>query len=155
MDLIKDKDKKFKFKCKKCGFCCKYIILYPFDIMNLCKKLDITTKEFLKKHAKLNIDKDKILRCLLKEPQKCNFLKNNQCSIYESRPIRCRLFPLGRYFEDNEVSYIITGKCIGFDSNKKQSIKEFLDAQEVSQYDEMVNDWNKFIIELKNSMRYQ
>jgi len=39
---------------------------------------------------------------------------------------------------------------MGFESNKKQTIQEWLDNQEVSQYDHLTNDWNNFIIKIKN-----
>jgi hypothetical protein len=149
---ITDINKKFKFKCKKCGFCCQFtIVLYPFDIMNICSHLSITTKEFLEKYGILVPDQDGILRCVLRKNQKCLFNKDNLCTVYEARPIRCRLFPIGRYFEEGKTYYLLPKeKCIGFDSNKKQSIQEWIINQNVSEYDKMTEDWAKLMIKLKN-----
>lgn len=150
--IVIDKDKKFKFKCKKCGFCCNFaIILYPFDIMNICRHLNIKTKEFLEKYAVIVPDENKIMRCVLKKAPKCLFNKDNLCTIYNARPVRCRLFPIGRYFEDNKVEYLLPrNRCIGFNSNKKQSVKEWVNDQDASQFDDMANEWSNFIIRLKN-----
>ncbi len=123
--IVKQLYNKFKFKCKRCGFCCDNTIiqLYPFDIKNICNNLNITTAELHKNHSVFKLDKNNILRCILKNRPKCPFNDNSNCKIYESRPIRCRLFPLGRVFQNNEILYVLPAKkCIGFDTGKKQTI---------------------------------
>ena len=47
------------------------------------------------------------------EREQCAFLdRNGRCSIHESRPGICRLFPLGRYYEDGDFRYFLqTGEC--------------------------------------------
>ena len=43
----------------------------------------------------------------------CSFLsKDNRCTIHQVRPSVCRLFPLGRYWEDEEhFKYIVEKAC--------------------------------------------
>lgn len=149
---VKQLHNKFKFKCKKCGFCCDntIIFLYPFDVKNICKALDITTAEF-KQYSIFKLDKDNILRCILKNRPKCPFNENSNCKIYNSRPVRCRLFPVGRIFQKNEILYAIPEqKCIGFDTGKKQTIEQWLDKEGVTEYNELTKQWNDFIIKLKD-----
>ena len=99
-----------KFKCKHCGNCCDTTIiqLYPFDIKNICDAKNISTKEFHRQHSIFQLDEDKIPRCFLKNRPRCPF-KDNGCTIYDKRPIRCRLYPLGRVYQDNEIIHVIWG----------------------------------------------
>jgi Fe-S-cluster containining protein len=152
--IVKQLHNKFKFKCKRCGFCCDNTIiqLYPFDIKNICNVLNITTAEFHKQHSIFKLDKDNILRCILKNRPKCPFNDNSNCKIYESRPIRCRSFPLGRIFQNKKILYALpTQKCIGFDTGHKQTIQEWLEEEKITEYDELTKNWNNFIIKLKSN----
>ena len=152
---IVDKDKRFKFTCRKCGFCCDntIIYLYPFDIYNICKALNMTTQELHKNNfTKFLIDKEGIPRCILNNRPGCRFKSRNLCEIYDLRPLRCRLFPVGRYFEKDKVEYLLPSqRCIGFDSKKRQSIQEYLEKQETEQFDELALRWNNFIISIKQT----
>ena len=151
--IIKQPYNKFKFKCQQCALCCKgsQIILYPFDIMSLCKELGIKTSEFLKKYAYLQLDKDNILRCVLKNKPICMFNKDNKCSVYEARPVRCKTFPVGRIFQEDKILYTLPKikGCVGFNSNKKQSIEEYLTAQNVNE--KLEKEWSLFLLKLKKS----
>ncbi|MBW2977936.1 YkgJ family cysteine cluster protein [Candidatus Woesearchaeota archaeon] len=151
--IIKQPYNKFKFKCQQCALCCKgsQIILYPFDIMSLCKELNIKTSEFLKKYAYLQLDKNNILRCVLKNKPICMFNKENKCSVYEARPVRCKTFPVGRIFQEDKTLYTLPKikGCSGFNSNKKQTIEEYLKAQNVNE--KLEKEWSLFILKLKKS----
>lgn len=37
------------------------------------------------------------------------YIENFGCSVHEGRPLACRLFPLGRQIQNNEVEYIFQG----------------------------------------------
>ena len=146
-----------KFKCKQCGHCCDYTIiqLYPFDIKNICDKLNISTKEFHQQHSIFKLDEDKIPRCILNNRPNCPF-KDKGCTIYKSRPIRCRLYPLGRIFQDDEIIHVISEKTSpGFDTGKKQTIQEWLDQQHVTEFDLLTKKWNQFLIQQKDQEKSQ
>ena len=157
-DLIeKQPHNTFKFKCMRgCNLCCNMndIALYPFDIMDLCNSLNISTNEFHKKYSRFWFDQDsKILRCYLRTNPDCVFFdKKEACTVYNSRPIRCRTFPLGRMFnKDNTTQYYLpNNKCIGFDSKQKHTIQSWLDNCGIAEKEPLISDWNKFIITLKN-----
>ncbi len=75
------------FKCKQCGECCETVV-------------KLTTKEIKAIEDKgyndfLEIDpiKGKNKDCLKRINQKCIFLKDDYCEIYEIRPKTCRLYP--------------------------------------------------------------
>ena len=120
---------KFKFKCVKgCDLCCKSneIALYPFDIMKLCDHLNTTTKEFHKKYTRFVFDPEaKILRCFLITTPRCMFFDaKDACTIYNARPVRCRLFPVARFFDkDGAIKYYLPkGKCVGFEKGKNSFV---------------------------------
>jgi len=72
--------------CEKCGKCCREcdpILLNVDDLKRLASHLGPRLEEF--------IELDGFYR--FKKTQPCAFLKDNQCSIYEYRPARCREVP--------------------------------------------------------------
>jgi uncharacterized protein len=148
----------FKFKCVKgCKFCCQEndIALYPFDVMEMCNHLNISSTDFHKKYTTFKFDNESnILRCYLITTPYCIFFDNKEaCTIYDYRPIRCKLFPLARMFnEDGFIQYYLPrDKCIGFDSKQKHTIQSWLDNCGIKDYEKLIIDWNSFIIKLKNN----
>ncbi len=161
IDFNKDMQEKklhntFKFRCVKgCKECCSMndVALYPFDIMQICQRLNITSHEFHQRYSRFWFDsKAKVLRCYLKTSPVCVFFDEG-CKIYDSRPARCRLFPLGRMFnQDDTIQYYIPKeKCIGFDSKQKHTIQSWLDSCGIKEKDFMIKEWTQFIIEMKNN----
>ena len=93
--------------CKGCFACCQgmgnSIILDPLDIHRLTTGLQCTIEALLSKHVELNVVDGIILPNLKmqEESQQCAFLNSEgRCSIHPIRPGICRLFPLGRYYEN-------------------------------------------------------
>ncbi|HLC91105.1 MAG TPA: YkgJ family cysteine cluster protein [Candidatus Nanoarchaeia archaeon] len=153
----KEAHNKFKFKCTKCGKCCDstMIGLYPFDIKLICDNLHLSTEEFHQKYSLFTIDETHIVRCLLHNRFGCKFKdKENLCTIYKFRPIRCRLFPVGRFYNDEKIHYLLSNfPSPGFESNKKQSFAEWAEEQGVTPFNQLTEDWNTFIIKLKEHPR--
>jgi len=150
---VKELHNVLKFKCKKCGKCCDstFIQLYPFDIKNICKKLNIKTKELNQKYLLLN-EIEGIPRTFIKNRPTCPFKEDNQCTIYENRPIRCKLFPLGRVFKEKKILHVLPEeKCVGFQTGKKQTVSGWLKNEEILEFEELTKNWNHFIINLKDN----
>ncbi len=84
-----------KFKCTGCGKCCTgsdgYVYISKTDIETMSNHLSLTTKEFTKTYTR-HVSGEYALKDQPKSGD-CIFLKNNQCSVYEARPIQCRTFP--------------------------------------------------------------
>lgn len=86
-----------RFQCQGSGKCCTsrgefgFVYLTLADRKLLAKKLKLTVTEFTKQHC----DKTGGIWHLkeIKERPDCVFLKNNQCSVYEARPVQCRTWP--------------------------------------------------------------
>ena len=55
---LMDLDSEFRFKCRKCGKCCKHqdtILFTPRDIFNIARKFHMTPEEVINKYAETYI----------------------------------------------------------------------------------------------------
>jgi len=88
-------DEGLRFKCTGCGKCCTgspgYVFLSLTDLQNLSSRFSLTIEEFCQKYTRLVDGQYALLD--MEGSYDCVFLKNNQCTVYESRPIQCRTFP--------------------------------------------------------------
>jgi uncharacterized protein len=74
----------------------------------------------------------------------CNqYIANFGCSVHEGRPLACRLFPLGRQIQNEEVQYIHQGStfpCLDGCSEVLQlprlSVKKYLKEQKTEAFEE-------------------
>lgn len=99
-----------KFKCHSCNHCCTEVVctLTPWDVKRIIKEVGADPDEFLEfltpeelegvdedDPTWLEIDDEKYIMALKRGKRGCHFLnkKTRFCSIYESRPILCRLYP--------------------------------------------------------------
>ena len=95
--------------CMGCSKCCEgmgnSIILDPYDVYNLTLGLDKSFEELLQIQAiELNVADGIILPNLsMSQGEKCYFLNSEgRCSIHKIRPSLCRLFPVGRFYENGD-----------------------------------------------------
>jgi len=80
-----------KIDCLKCANCCKTTspIFRDSDIKKLAKRFRQKTHEFITEYLKQDIDGDYVLHSA-----PCPFLwDNNECSVYEDRPLACKEYP--------------------------------------------------------------
>lgn len=131
-----------EFRCSRCARCCTDegapLEITLRDILRISSHLKITPREFFEKYCSIAWSGD------LKHgfiptiviPFPCKFLNSNKCTIYEIRPLHCRLFPERLFAEPNPVEiepfYKAGYNCIdtGFKlSNKrKREIKELMEV---------------------------
>lgn len=102
--------------CEGCSDCCRdmedTVKLTPYDVYHLQKGLQKSFEELLNENIELSVEEGLILPHL-KTEGKCSFLnEEGRCLIHPFRPMVCRLFPLGRIYEDGQVQYILLkGQC--------------------------------------------
>ncbi|MCP4898238.1 MAG: YkgJ family cysteine cluster protein [bacterium] len=82
--------------------CCSdvNIVLTPLDILQLARGAEMTTRDFLETHTMNPITKDLQLPIVMlkmkdEEKRECPFLGDAGCSVYETRPWACRMYPIG------------------------------------------------------------
>lgn len=161
---------KIKFRCHP-GIacftrCCSNIdiLLTPYDVIRMRKRLGMTSTEFLARHTRSEIDKRTshpllFLKMSDNEQRTCPFVKEVKgCTIYSDRPAACRYYPVGqgthRRMDDkneepvNDEFYVIVKEehCLGFEEDKEWTIDEWRQDQEASHYDEINRDWKNMMV---------
>ena len=137
--------------CKGCCDCCTgmgdSVILDPLDVHRLSVNLGKTPEKLMEKELVLGVSDGNILPHLSMEgkEEKCVFLnQEGRCSIHSFRPGFCRLFPLGRYYENGSFQYILQiHEC------KKQNRKKWIDTPDIKQYEQFVSDWHYFLLDIQ------
>jgi Fe-S-cluster containining protein len=78
--------------CRQCAECCRVteVPLAERDIQKLAHFLGLSDKSFLEKHTARDEGGELILR---RNAPGCEFLRGNDCMVYEARPGNCERFP--------------------------------------------------------------
>jgi len=119
------------FKCNKCGICCgdteekkRHILLLEQEANVISAITCLPKEDFTTKIA----DKDSYSYEMKKNRKgKCFFLKENQCRIYEFRPIICRFYPFELKFDPakNQYAFNFTFECSGITKGRLITKKDF------------------------------
>lgn len=143
--------------CKGCSDCCRgmgdTITLDPWDVYRLQCGMGGDLKEWIAKNqVALSVVDGVILPHLnMTGPgEQCAFLTSQgRCGIHTFRPGICRLFPLGRYYEDNGFSYILqTGECKK--AKAKIRISKWLDIPKIESYEAFILEWHGILKEAES-----
>ncbi len=144
--------------CEGCSACCrkmgKSIILDPYDIFRLTAKMGKTFEELMAGCIELNVVDGIILPNLSMNgrEESCAFLsEEGRCSIHSFRPGICRLFPLGRLYENGGFKYFLQTHECRKNSRVKVKIRKWIDTPEPERYENFVISWHYF---LKDMSRY-
>ena len=90
--------------------------LDPYDIYRLTKNLELDFTRLMQGRIALHVEEGLILPHLAmsEENGACSFLnEEGRCSIHAHRPGICRLFPLGRIYENDGFSYFLqVNECV-------------------------------------------
>ncbi|MDH4027746.1 MAG: YkgJ family cysteine cluster protein [Nitrospirota bacterium] len=157
-------DSKFKFRCHK-GIqcftrCCSGIdiLLTPYDVLRMKKRLGLSSGDFLGKYTYLKIDEKSshpyaMLKMNDDSEKNCPFVTPEGCSIYTDRPANCRYYPVGQgtLRKDGEKGpvdeefyfFIREPHCLGFNEDKQWTIRSWREDQEVDLYDSVNKDWKE------------
>ena len=145
--------------CKGCSECChgmgNSIVLDPYDIYQLGKGLNCSFRKLLEEKLELTVIDGVVLPCIkMHEPlEQCGFLDDRgRCSIHEFRPGICRLFPLGRYYEEGRMFYILqTGECSA--NRTKVKVEKWLGLPSLPQYEEYICDWHYYLNGIEEAVK--
>lgn len=145
--------------CKGCFACCcgmgSSIVLDPFDIWNLNGHLGKTFHDLLETHMELKVDEGLILPNLKMagDKSRCSFLTGEgRCSIHPFRPGICRLFPLGRYYEDGTFRYFLQIHECRHENRSKVKVKKWVDIEPMKSYETFICRWHYFLLDLQKAL---
>lgn len=147
-------------ECEGCFSCCQgmedTIILDPYDIYRLVKNLNLSFEVLLGKSIELGLVDGVILPHLKMSgtSSKCVFLNDEgRCSVHSFRPAFCRLFPLGRIYENGSFAYFLqVNECVKTNRTKVK-ISKWLEEADLKKYEKFVNDWHDLLIVLGNAIQ--
>lgn len=146
--------------CQGCSACCRgmgnSIILDPLDIYQLTTNLHKTTEELLNGYIELNVVDGIILPNLKMagQTEACSFLnEEGRCGIHKFRPGICRLFPLGRFYENNTFQYFLQIHECKKQNLSKVKVKKWLDIPNIKEYENFIKQWHYFQKDLQQKIR--
>lgn len=155
------KGDRFQFNCHPgvpCfNECCAQLnlLLTPYDILRLKKRLGLDSSTFLEQHTEMiSDDHQRFPKVQLKmtdrEGRPCPFVAAAGCTIYEDRPGACRTYPLGRGSAKGgrEMFFLVReDHCRGFEEDKTWEVKEWLADQGLEEYNRVNDRWMEIITE--------
>ena len=147
--------------CRGCYKCCtgmgNSVVLDPYDVYRLQKGLG---KEFsgmlAEQWVELNVTGGVILPNLkmIGEEEECAFLnREGRCSIHAVRPGVCRLFPLGRvYDEKGDFQYFLqTGECEE-KVRSKVKVSKWIDTPQQGRNHDFICKWHALVKDLEEEI---
>lgn len=146
--------------CHGCSACCRgmgnSILLDPLDIHRLTSNLSVTLEQLLQEgKVELNVSDGIILPNLKMAggEEVCSFLnEDGRCQIHSFRPGFCRLFPLGRHYEDRTFHYILMIHECQKENRTKVKIHKWIGVEDIDAYEKFVNTWHYMLKDLQEKM---
>jgi Fe-S-cluster containining protein len=136
--------------------CCRNLnlFLYPYDVLRLKNRLQLSAEEFLERHADLVLRPaqhfpDMLLRMAENPERTCPFLASGGCAVYPDRPDTCRSFPVeyGLVFEEPQAPprtvafFRPPDFCRGQDEDRSWTLETWATDQEALAYHHMTRQW--------------
>jgi len=143
---------KLPLTCSRRGTCChgNLVMLNPWELMRLAQEKKITPRAFRDLYCDFGgirlrfdgIDK-------WREKSACSqYIPDFGCSVHLGRPLACRLFPLGREIQSEEVHYMYQGiefpcvdgcsEVIGLPYLK---VSDYLNGQETEKFEKAQDEY--------------
>ena len=171
------KDSNIQFRCHpgvSCfTACCGSIkiVLTPYDILMLTKRLQIPAHEFLHLYTlPTYLEKTDMPGVMIKmreEDDKCPFVTPDGCTVYTDRPTACRYYPVGMADFHEGGSRDAAGKeitsaeekffflvkedyCKGHEEDKQWTVGEWRADQGVDVRDDMNREWLRLVMRRKS-----
>ena len=146
--------------CAGCSLCChdmgQSILLDPYDVFQLTNNLGQTFEQLLTGPVELHVEDGLILPNLKMQGGSdpvCAFLnEQGRCSIHAFRPGLCRLFPLGRNYEENKLNYFLLLHECPAKNKSKMKVSRWLDMENIRQYQEFLITWHNLTKGLRRRM---
>lgn len=138
--------------CAGCHDCCtgmgQSIILDPMDVWRINALAGVDFNTLAEKHIEFNVVDGLILPNLkqINEREECTFLDDEgRCSIHHARPGICRLFPLGRIYDENGFKYFLQVHECSKKDRSKVKIKKWIGIEDIDSYEKYILEWHRFL----------
>lgn len=145
-------------ECSGCSSCCQgmgeSILLDPYDIFQLQAATGQTFAQLMQDKIELHVEEGLILPSIRMKDgtDVCGFLnQEGRCSIHTHRPGLCRLFPLGRNYDEKGLRYFLLEDVCQMQNRTKIKIKKWLGIEALSKYEQFLIVWH----DLRKEVRAQ
>lgn len=142
--------------CEGCSACCRgmgnSIVLDPYDVYRLTVEMGSSFEALMQGKIQLHVVDGVILPNLAMNgpDEACAFLdENGRCSIHPYRPGICRLFPLGRIYENGSFQYFLQVHECRKENRTKVRVRQQVDTPDFRRYEAFVGQWHYFLKELE------
>jgi uncharacterized protein len=147
---------KLPLTCSRRGTCChgNLVLINPWELVCLAREKKITPREFRDLYCesggiRLRFDG----KAGWREKKACSqYIDNFGCSVHLGRPLACRLFPLGRQIQSEEVNYMYQGDifpcldgCPEVSGLPHLSVGEYLKGQMTEEFEKAQNEYLKLM----------
>ncbi len=150
----------FNFQCHAAlacfNQCCRNLnlFLYPYDVLRLSRRLEMSTDAFIEGHVDVVLREDHyfpevLLRMADNSELTCPFLTAEGCSVYPDRPDTCRTFPVEQGAQFDSASgqpsavhfYRPPDFCLGQHESQTWTPETWARDQEAERYHQMTMQW--------------
>ena len=154
LDRRADMEKAGCDDCRGCSACChgkgNSIVLDPYDVYRLTTLRGDTLEHLLEeKKVEWNVVDGQILPNLALRSgadEACGFLDEaGRCRIHAYRPGICRLFPLGRFYENGSFQYFLQIHECKKENRTKVKVKKWIDIPDPARHDKFISDWHAYL----------
>ncbi|VBB42178.1 conserved hypothetical protein [uncultured Desulfatiglans sp.] len=144
--------------------CCAKLrlILTPYDILRLKRRLGMPSGKFLEVHTETLFDtgaRFPMVRLRMQDAEggRCPFVSTAGCTVYEDRPSACRLYPVGRASAFTEAQpaaqerffLVKEPHCKGFAEAREWTLREWLSHEGLNDYSRMNDAWSRIVTAAK------
>ena len=163
-------DSSLQFECHpgvSCFTACCHnikIILTPYDILVLKKRLNLPSHELITQYTEPTYlektDMPGVQLKLVGEKNACPFVTPEGCTVYEDRPTACRYYPVGMAdfheggtndAEEQKFFFLVKeDHCKGHEEPKQWTIRDWRADQGVDVRDEMNKEWLRLVMRRKS-----
>lgn len=147
--------------CEGCSACCEnvgdLVTLTPYDLYQMRVATGMTLDALFEGHLQ-KVTQDKITLPHLKmvtENQNCAFLdKDKRCAIHAYRPNICRLFPLGRFYENGDFHYFLQNNACIKEDLEPVVVNDWINIPNYDDNKIFILSWYQFIKALTFRMKF-
>lgn len=149
-------------ECNGCSSCCRgmgqSILLDPFDVFQLQKSAGQNFSQLMQEKIELHVEDGLILPSLKMQDSTdaCGFLnREDRCSIHLHRPGLCRLFPLGRNYDEKGLRYFLLEDACQVQNRTKVKIRKWLGVESLPRYEQFLIIWHDLRQEVRAKIMEQ
>ncbi len=147
-------------ECNGCSACCRgmgqSILLDPYDMFQMQMALNMDFSSLMQEKIELCVEDGLILPVVRMQPDTdaCGFLdQKERCRIHTHRPGLCRLFPLGRKYDENGMHYFLLEDACQIPNRTKVKIRKWLAVPMLSSYEAFLTVWHDLRRDIQEQIR--